>query len=98
MFARSSTSGIAALPYPVSLWQRWRNAQPRHADARVGHTIVQVEALRVVLFRALIDAGREDDVGHDAFALLRGLWREQRPGGSIEHTASPRCIQHHDTS
>ena len=50
--------------------QLLRHLDPCQADAAVGHAVIDIEAIRLAEIVASVDAGGEDDVGHDAVAFL----------------------------
>lgn len=78
---RKSWRGMDRVEQSRAPWQgrgqrrrQRRQREPGCADARVGHAVVHVDGA----LRLPIEAGREDDVGDDAEALLLQLRRENR--------------------
>ena len=53
--------------------QELRHVQARHANAVVGHPVVDVETIRRAEIVAPVDAGGEHDVGDGAAAFLPAI-------------------------
>jgi hypothetical protein len=75
-----------------------RHVKACHADPAVGHSVIDVEAVRRSKIVAPVDAGGEYDVGDGAIAFLRQRWRQHRLRGTIADHARMLLRKHHHAS